>query len=104
MNPGQENIVVYVLMALTGMLTAAVGAMVYLLRRRDTEKHGQPPHKTFADDPRGYWLEMKEVVTEPLAKVLSEVASVLRELRDQAIKENAAREERERLERRERHG
>ncbi len=68
-----------------------------MLKTKANDSSPSYAHKTFADDPRAYWIEMKEGVTEPISKVLSEVVSVLKELRDQAIEERGARRERERL-------
>lgn len=42
--------------------------------------------KTFADDPDKYWERMRQVVTEPLAKVLEKQSDVFSELSKEIIR------------------
>lgn len=64
-----------------------------LVNRRESkvEIEAIKAHKTFADDEDRYWRLMKES-NEPMTKVLIEMSSVLKELRDLAIREEGRRE------------
>lgn len=82
-NPS-TNILDYVLFSLVGLLAAAVGAMAYLIRKGTGG--GYEAHKTFADDPDRYWDRMRQVVTEPLARVLDRQIDASQELLKEIVR------------------
>jgi hypothetical protein len=78
---------------LVGVVVWAAKQVVAMVRQfNGNSADTMPGHKTFADDEDHYWNKMREVVTQPLGKVLEGTNEILREMRDRDIKEDGRRE------------
>jgi len=59
--------------------SAGASATVFIFERtyRLVREKSNGKARTFADDPVGYWDQMKAVVTEPLSKILDKQTMIL---------------------------